>query len=192
MSQNMGLYLVRTKNEKIYPVVLLGLKANENLYVDEKDAWKAGYVPAYARRYPFILGSPESDDRNFTVCIDEGFSGFNTAKEGQALFDKKGEQSAILKQALDFIEDYQKNVAITTAFCNNLKSLEILEPMQANMEHNSGNKYAIGGFLCVNRAKLKALPEDKIAGLLKSDQRELIFAHLLSLNNVNTLIQKLA
>lgn len=178
--------------ENIYPVVLLGLKANENLYVDDKGAWKAGYVPAYARRYPFILAAPESSDGNFTVCFDEGFSGFNTAEDGQALFDEAGEKSAILKQAVDFLEDYQKNVAITTAFCNNLKSLEILEPMQANVELNSGDKYAIGGFLCVNRAKLKALPEDKLAGLLKSDQMELIFAHLLSLNNVNILIQKLA
>ncbi|NNE37131.1 MAG: multidrug transporter, partial [Gammaproteobacteria bacterium] len=134
----------------------------------------------------------EANEGNFTVCVDEGFSGFNTAKEGQALFDDKGDQSPILKQAVDFLEDYQKNVVITTAFCNNLKSLDVLEPMQANVELNSGDKFAIGGFLCINRSKLKALPEDKVAGLLKSDQMELIFAHLLSLNNVSKLIQKLS
>jgi len=181
----------KDENESIYPVVLLGLQTNQNLYVNDKGEWNASYVPAYARRYPFILAAPESNEGNFTVCVDEGFSGFNTAKEGQALFDKKGEQTDILKQAVAFLEDYQKNVTITTAFCNNLKTLDILEPMQANVELQSGDKFAIGGFQCVNRDKLKALPEDKVAGLLKSDQMELIFAHLLSLNNVNKLIQKM-
>ena len=181
----------KDESENVYPVVLLGLQTNQNLYVNDKGEWNASYIPAYARRYPFILAAPESNEGNFTVCIDESFSGFNSKKEGQALFDKKGEQSAILKQAVDFLEDYQKNVTITTAFCNNLKSLDILEPMQANVELQSGDKYAIGGFQCVNRDKLKALPEDKLAGLLKSDQMELIFAHLLSLNNVSKMMQKI-
>lgn len=182
----------RDESENVYPVVLLGLQVNKNLYVDDKGGWDASYIPAYARRYPFILAAPEGNEGNFTVCVDESFSGFNTAKEGQALFDDKGEQTPILKQAVDFLEDYQKNVSITTAFCNNLKSLDVLEPMQANVELQSGDKFAIGGFQCINREKLKALPEDKVAGLLKSDQMELIFAHLLSLNNVNKLMQKLA
>ncbi len=181
----------KDENENVYPVVLLGLQANQNLYVNDKGEWDASYIPAYARRYPFILAAPESNEGNFTVCVDESFSGFNTAKEGKALFDKKGEQTDILKQAVDFLEDYQKNVTITTAFCNNLKTLDILEPMQANVELQSGDKFAIGGFQCVNRAKLKALSEDKVAGLLKSDQMELIFAHLLSLNNVSKLMQKM-
>jgi hypothetical protein len=176
--------------DNVYPVVLLGLKANQNLYVDKKGQWNAGYIPAYARRYPFILAAPEGNQGNFTVCIDEGFSGFNTAKEGQVLFDKKGKESAILKQAVDFLQDYQKNVQITTAFCNNLKTLDLLEPMQANVEMKTGDKFAIGGFLCISRAKLKALKPEKLTELVKSDQMELIFAHLLSLNNVNKLMQK--
>jgi hypothetical protein len=178
-------------DNNVYPVVLLGLKTSKNLYIDKKGAWNAGYIPAYARRYPFILAIPDKNSTNFTVCIDEGFPGFNTAKEGQALFDKKGNQTALLKQAVDFLEDYQKNVQITTAFCNNLKTLELLEPMQANVEMKSGDKFAIGGFSCVSRAKLKALNPEKLAELAESDQMELIYTHLLSLNNVNKLIQKL-
>ena len=180
----------KDSEDNVYPVVLLGLKANENLYVDKEGKWNAGYVPAYARRYPFILAAPEENDGNFTVCIDEDYKGFNTAKEGQALFDKKGNESEILKQAVDFLQDYQKNVLITNAFCKNLAKLELLEPMQANVEMKTGDKFAIGGFHCVNREKLKALESDKLAELIKSDQMELIFAHLLSLNNVNKLMQK--
>jgi hypothetical protein len=176
----------------VYPVVLLGLKANQNLYVDKKGKWKGDYIPAYARRYPFILATPETGkNANFTVCIDEGFSGFNTAKEGQPLFDKKGKESPLLKQAVEFLQDYQKNVVLTTAFCANLVKLGLLEPMQANVEMKSGDKFAIGGFQCVSRKKLKALKPEKLEELVKSDQMELIYAHLISLNNVSRLIARM-
>ena len=178
-------------NGEVYPVVLLGLKTSQNLYVDGEGRWSAAYIPAYARRYPFILAAPGGNGGNFTVCIDEGYSGFNTAKEGQALFDKKGNESGILKQAVEFLQDYQKNVLITSAFCKNLASLGLLELMQANIRMKSGDKYAIGGFQCVSRAKLKSLDPQKLAELAKSDQLELIYAHLLSLNNVNRLLQKM-
>jgi len=178
------------ENNSVYPVVLLGLKANQNLFVDKKGKWNAGYIPAYARRYPFILAAPDASSGNFTVCVDEGFSGFNTAKEGQALFDKKGKESAILKQAVEFLQDYQKNVQITTIFCNNLVKLDLLEPMQANVQMKTGDKFAIGGFQCVSRKKLKALKPEKLAELVKSDELELIYTHLFSLNNVGRILQK--
>jgi hypothetical protein len=82
-------------------------------------------------------------------------------------------------------------VRLTEAFCKNLAELEVLEPMQANISLKSGQKYAVGGFLCVNRAKLKAVPAKKVGELLKSDQLELIFLHLHSLNNVAALTGKI-
>ncbi len=175
----------------VFPVILLGLGPKQNLFVDEQGAWQADYIPAYVRRYPFILAAPDNDAGDFTVCIDEGYGGFNTAKEGQALFDEAGEQSEILRQAVDFLKDYQGQVQLTGQFCQQLAELGLLESMQANIEMNSGEKYALGGFQCVNRERLKALPEDKLAALIKSDQMELIFAHLHSLANVNVLLAKL-
>ena len=178
--------------DRVYPVVLLGMEANQNLYVSKRGLWNADYIPAYVRRYPFILAAPEGNEGNFAVCIDESYKGFNKAKKGKRLFDGKGNQTDILKQAVDFLQGYQKHIQITTAFCNNLSSLDLLEPMQANVELKTGNKFAIGGFFCVSRAKLKSLSSDKLSELVNSEQIELIFAHLLSLNNLNKLIEKIA
>ena len=182
----------KDKQNIVFPVVLLGLRANQNLYVNDEGKWSANYIPAYARRYPFILAVPgSSTGSQFTVCIDEGYAGFNTAKEGQRLFDEKGNESPILKQAVDFLKDYQAHVELTTAFCKNLVMLDLLEPVQANFKMKSGQNYSVGGFQCVSREKLKKLGPDKLAELVKSDQMELIYAHLFSLNNVNTLMNKL-
>ena len=176
----------------IFPVVLLGLKNNQNLFVDDKGNWNADYIPAYASRYPFILASQtESKDQQFTVCIDEGYAGFNTAKEGQALFSNKGEQTAVLKQAVDFLKDYQSHVQLTNEFCKSINELGLLEPMQANIEIKSGNKMSLGGFQCVNRVKLSGLKPGKLADLIKTGQMELIYAHLFSLSNIATLMNNL-
>lgn len=176
---------------KIFPVVLLGLKQNQNLFVDEQGQWKAKYLPAYTRRYPFILAGPgdTAGQEQFTVCIDEGYAGFNTAKRGQALFDEAGNQSSLLNQAVDFLKDYQSQIWLTTQFCDRLSQLEVLEPVQANIEMKSGDKFAIGGFQCVNRDKLKKLPAEEVKKLVASGEMEPIYAHLLSLNNINTLMQ---
>jgi len=128
-----------TADGNIFPVVILGLKKDENLYVGKKGEWDAQYIPAYVRRYPFILASSsENGGGNFTVCIDESYAGFNIDKKGQPLFDEKGNESDLLKQSVNFLKDYQNNIQLTTLFCNHLKEIDILEPMQANVELKGG------------------------------------------------------
>lgn len=175
----------------VFPSVMLGLESGQNLYVGKDGKWNARYIPAYARRYPFILARASTGGQDqFTVCIDEGYSGFNTAKEGKPLFDTKGEQTEILTQAVDFLKEYQNHVDITRAFCDNLTELDLLEPMTANIEMQTGEKLSVGGFFAVNRDKLKAVKPGKLADLVKTDQMELLYLHLQSLRNVNLLLEK--
>ncbi len=179
-------------NKKVFPVALLGLQKNKNLFVDDKGRWTANYIPAYVRRYPFILATQDEKEPTFTVCIDESFPGFNTAKEGQPLFDNSKKPVDILNQAIDFLKDYQNHVQLTTLFCENLSKLDVLEPMQANIEFVGGEKSSLGGFMGVNREKLKALKPAQLAELVKTDQMELIYAHLASLSNMNDLMKRLS
>lgn len=192
VSREYPIVFAKGADDVVFPVALLGLEKNKNLFVDDKGAWTANYIPAYVRRYPFILATADDNKDNFAVCVDESFPGFNTAKEGKALFDEKGEQTDVLSQAVDFLQDYQSHVKLTTLFCENLSKLDILEPMQANIERSSGEKMSLGGFMGVNREKLKALKPAKLAELLKSDQMELIFAHLASLSNLNELMKRIS
>lgn len=174
-----------------FPLVLLGLKKNQNLFVEKDGRWNARYIPAYARRYPFILATPPGNQQQFTVCIDEGYAGFNMANEGEPLFDARGQETRLLKQAVEFLREFQNHVQVTTQFCRQLVELDLLEPVQASVSLKSGEKHAVRGFQCVNRQKLKALPAKKVGELLKSDQLELIFDHLVSLNQVANLASRL-
>ena len=51
---------------------MLGVNNEENLFVDADGAFDyRAYIPAYVRRYPFVLANDETQDR-MIVCIDRG------------------------------------------------------------------------------------------------------------------------
>ena len=56
---------------------------------------------------------------------------------------------------------------------------------------NSGENYSLGGFMAINREKLKELPGDKLAELAKTDELELIYLHLQSMRNFGVLKDRL-
>ena len=59
------------------------------------------------------------------------------------------------------------------------------------MSLQSGERLSLTGFLAVNRDKLKALPAESLAELLKSDELELIYLHLQSMRNFNRVQERL-
>jgi hypothetical protein len=175
--------------DNIMPAVLLGFGENENLFVDAVGKWDAKYIPAFARRYPYVFSSSD-DGKTLTLCIDEEFSGFNQEGEGERLFDDDGEQTAYLKKVLDFQTEFQRLFTRTQAFCKNLAELKLLDPMQAQVKFGSGQEIKIGGFMVVNRERLKEVPGEKLLELAGVDELELLYLHLQSLHNVTDLANK--
>ena len=172
--------------ENVMPAVLLGFGEHENLFVDETGKWNAKYIPAFARRYPYVFSSSE-DGQTLTLCIDEDYSGFNQDGEGERLFDDDGEQTAYLKKVLEFQTEFQRLFTRTQAFCKNLQELKLLDPMQAQVKFGSGQELTIGGFMVVNRERLKEVSGEKLAELASVDELELLYLHLQSLHNVTDL-----
>ena len=176
--------------ESIMPAVILGLRGNENLYISNDGTWDAKYIPAFVRRYPFVF-STSPDPQRFTLCVDEEFSGFNREGRGQRLFGDDGKPSPYVDNILKFLQEYQAQFRRTQSFCKKVEELEVLEPMQAQVEL-SGERYSLGGFMAVNRAKLKAVSGEKLAELAKTDELELIYLHLQSMRNFTPLRERLA
>ena len=95
----------RDANQKVIPVAMLGLRSRENLFVDEEERWSAAYVPAFVRRYPFVLAQLSSE--SLAVCMDEAYPGLSET-EGEALFDAQGGNTPFLQNALEFLHRYQQ------------------------------------------------------------------------------------
>lgn len=173
----------------IVPAVLLGFRDQENLYVEESGAWGARYIPAFLRRYPFVFSSND-DGQGFTLCIDESFSGCNTEGRGERLFDSTGEQTQYVKSVLGFLQAYQLQFQRTQTLCRKLSDLELLEPMQAQISLNGGQRITLSGFFAVSRERLKALPPETLSELAKADDLELIYLHLGSMHNFTTMSER--
>lgn len=176
--------------EGVMPAVILGLREGENLYLSSDGKWDARYVPAFVRRYPFVF-SKSDDGERFNLCIDEQFSGFNGDGRGQRLFTDDGKPTTYVENILKFLQEYQLQFHRTERFCKKVLELDLLEPMQAQVEMNSGEKYSLGGFMAISREKLKELPGDKLADLAKTDELELIYLHLQSMRNFIALKDRL-
>jgi hypothetical protein len=177
-------------DDVVFPVVILGGEQNQNLYLNEDDTWKARYVPAFVRRYPFVFSQVQNDDR-LTLCIDEHFAGCNRDGRGERLFDADGEQTAYLAQVLKFLQAYQVQHQRTVAFCNKLKSLDLLQPVNATLNADGGNRRVLTGLQVVNRARLNTLEDAQIAEMLRADELETVFYHLHSLANLRLIGERL-
>lgn len=181
--------IVFAGGDNVTPVVVLGVGGTTNQYLDENKAWKADYIPAFVRRYPFVFAQSK-DQSQFTLCIDEQWSGCNRAGRGQRLFDESGNQTPYLQNMLRFLGDYQAQFVRTQAYCKKLKELNLLEPMQAQITFPGGEKRSLGGFLGATRARIKSLTADKLAELVKTDELELTYLQMASLNNLGSVINR--
>jgi hypothetical protein len=169
------------EGKDVMPVALLGIRDNENLYLDDKGAWTAKYIPAFIRRYPFVFSS--RDKSTFTRCLDEDFPGVNRKGLGERLFDAEGERTQYMRNVLGFLQAYQAQFEATRAFCQRIADLDLLEAMQAQFVLRSGQRMTLGGFMSVNRDRLKALSGNALAKLAANGDLELIYAHLHSQRN---------
>jgi hypothetical protein len=184
-----AIVFTRAANQKILPVAMLGLRSRENLYVDDKDQWTASYVPAFVRRYPFVLA--ELSGQAMGVCIDEAFTGLSD-KKGEALFDAQGHNTPFLQNALDFLERYQQEYRRTEAFCQRLEQAGVFTEMNAKADLVDGRSFTVSGLLVVDEQKLLALPDAVALSLFRSGELHLVAMHLASLSNMKKLLDRMA
>ena len=169
---------------KVAPVVMLGLRRHENLFVDAQDRWSGRYIPAFVRRYPFVLA--DLPGQALGVCIDEAYAGVNDA-EGEPLFDAQGQDTPFLRNALDFLTEYQREYLRTEAFCKRLDQAGLLTEMNARADLVDGRSFTVGSVLVVDEKKLMALPDATVLQLFRAGE-----LHLVSLSNMQGLVDKMA
>ena len=183
-------YVIVFVGEKtLMPAALLGAQQDQNVFVSEDGQWEGRYIPAFVRRYPFVFSSND-ESSTFTLCIDQEFQGLNQDDRGEKLFDEQGEKTSYLNKMLDFLSEYQLQFTRTQIFCEKLRELGLLEPMQAHISLPTGSQLSLTGFQVINRDRLKALDGDKLTELAKTDELELAYLHLQSMNNFSIMVKR--
>ncbi|MFA5041532.1 MAG: SapC family protein [Bdellovibrionales bacterium] len=160
------------------PAVVVGLKNDVNLFVNAKGEWVPGsYLPAYVRRYPFIL-MDDPTNKQFVLCIDEKSE---LLKEDGEFPLFEGEQpSTFTKNAMDFCAALRQQGDATDAFVKGLKEHDLLVANNAEITAPDGNKFQLSGFLVIDPKKFDALPDSVIVQWRKKGWLGLIYAQMLS------------
>jgi len=177
--------------EQPYPLAILGLADRQNLFIAGDGSWKGEYVPAFVRRYPFVFTTLD-DGETYTLCIDEAFSGCSESGQGERMFDDDGKTTRYLDNVLAFLREYQVEHQRTQAFAKRMGTLGLLDPVQANVAMESGQKLSLTDFKVVNRTRLKQIGDAALKEMFASDDLELVYLHLQSLQAFSGLIARLA
>lgn len=178
----------KTQDQDVIPVALLGLRNNENLFVDMEGKWREGsYIPAFFRRYPFILASNVGQDGSFAVCVDASYEGLGK-EGGMALFDNKGEQTAEFKRVIEFMRNYQAQHENTKNFIKLMNEYALFKDVSANITLPAGEKLGFAGLMMVDEEAIFRLDDEKIVNLVRIGYMAWIYAHLYSLSNFRTLM----
>ena len=171
------------------PAAVVGLQNDKNLFLDETGNWMGGaYLPAYVRRYPFIL-MDDPVQKQFVLCIDDKSD--MLSEDGEfPLFD--GEQpSDFTKSAMEFCAALRQQGETTDAFVKALKEQNLLVPYDAQMDLRDGTQMQLQGFLVIDPQKFDALPDNVYLQWRKKGWIGLIYAHLIASHRWQNLVDLL-
>lgn len=161
------------------PVAIMGLRDNENLFLNAKNEWEDdAYIPAYIRRYPFIFSEMPGNDQ-LSLCIDMDDSVIEQKGE-QRFFEDDGKPSVLSQNALEFCKSYHAAAAQTIEFGKALAESGVLVDRQAEIGIGQGKRINFSGFRIVDEKKLSELDDKTFIEWRRKGWLPFIYAHLFS------------
>lgn len=182
-SRDMPVVFCANESGDFFPLALLSLMKEGHKHLNEKGEWADSYIPAFVRRYPFVLTNEG------TVCFDKKAGQLNEEK-GEALFDEKGENSVVLNNIINFLNGYDRQYKHTLEYCRELKELELLKPFNLQVLIDKDNPLRLEGMYVVDEQKLKDVADEKILGWFRSGWMAWTYAHLHSLGALQRLVKR--
>lgn len=172
------------------PLALVGLQEGNNLYLGADGQWEANhYVPAFVRRYPFMLARLSPQTEELSLCFDDT-SGQLEAGAGDPLFNG-AEPTETTKGILAFCEQFEQAVFRTRAFMDELAKLDLLMDGEVTIQRDGLAEPAIyRGFRMIAEDRLQNLRGDQARKLVQSGMLGLGYAHLFSLSLISGLFEK--
>lgn len=175
--------IIFTVGDQPVPLALMGLNEGVNTFIDAGGKmFTEAYVPAYIRRYPFLLAKLRPDTDELSLCVDPTHGVIAPDGDGDPIFD--GDQpSEATKNILTFCEQFEQAGQRTGAFMEELKALDILMDGEVSIQTQEDTPpFIYRGFQMVDENKLRDLRGDQLRKMSQSGMLPLIHAHLFSLS----------
>jgi hypothetical protein len=174
--------IVFSAGDQPVPLALMGLNEGVNVFVDEQGKLlNPTYVPAYLRRYPFMLARVNETEDSLSLCFDPSSGMVGEFEEGNALFDGD-KPSQATENILKFCEEFEMGAQRTSNFMEELKKTELLIDGEVTLQLNDQTQPAIyRGFQMIDETKFREARGDDLRKWNQNGVLPLVMAHLFSL-----------
>lgn len=167
------------------PLGLMGLNEGVNVFFDQEGRLREGepfYVPAYVRRYPYMLARLRPEAEELSLCFDPTSDTIGQFDEGEPLF-ADGKPTELVQQVLKFNEEFEIAGQKTNAFMKELKDLGLLMDGEVSIQpEGSEQPYIYRGFQMIDENKVNEMRGDQLRKIVQNGMLPLIYAHLFSLS----------
>ena len=174
------------------PIALMGLHEGTNTFFDKEGIAleQNFYLPAYLRRYPFVLARLREDSDELSLCFDPTSQAIGEFDEGEPLFDGE-EPSEATKAILQFCEQFEQAGQRTQAFMNELKESGLLMDGEVAIQPEGAEvPFIYRGFQMIDEEKFKNLRGDELRKYNQNGALPLIMAHLFSLSVIRDIFAR--
>ncbi len=160
-------------------VFLVGFRPGENRFVEADGRWTGGYIPAFVRRYPFIIGEVAGAEP--VVCIDERYCD-QACADGEPLF-ADGADTPVLQANIQLMNDYLAAAKRTDALIASVQKLDLFRSVTIDVRapHDA---QTLHGMLVVDMEKLHTIPDADFLALKNDGHLAAIYAHAGSLAEI--------
>ncbi|WP_028967600.1 SapC family protein [Sphingomonas phyllosphaerae] len=175
--------IVFSSGEDAIPIALMGLNEGVNVFISEEGRLidETIYVPAYIRRYPYMLARLRPDADELSLCFDPSSPTIGAFDEGDALFTD-GQPSELTQNILKFNENFEQAAARTGQFMKEIKELDLLMEGEVTIQQDGIEQpFVYRGFQMIDEKKLSELRGDQMRKISQSGMLPLLYAHLFSL-----------
>lgn len=174
--------IVFSTGDSPVPLALTGLNDGINVFVDDEGKAHAPfYVPAYVRRYPYLLARTQPESQEMSLCFDPQTDMIGAFEDGTPLFDGD-KPSEHLTSVLKFCEDFEIAGQRTTQFVKDLQDLDLLMDGEVAIQPTGSEQpFVYRGFRMVDEQKFRDLDAEQIHKMHVNGALPLIIAHLFSL-----------
>jgi hypothetical protein len=170
----------------------MGLHEGSNTFFNKDGTLidPSAYVPAYLRRYPFMLARLLDDSDELSLCFDPTSGAVGEFDEGEALFDGE-EPTDATKAILQFCEQFEQAGQRTQAFMRELIDSKLLMDGEAAIQPEGAEQpFVYRGFQMVDEEKFQELRGDELRKLNQNGGLALIMAHLFSLSVIRDIFAR--
>jgi hypothetical protein len=174
------------------PLAVMGARSGENVFVSPTgDVDPEVYLPAFARRYPFVFAADASGDR-LVLCIDRAAPMIGDNPD-VPLFNGN-EPSQYTQEAMEFCKEFERHRRTSENFLALMNEMNLFEQKSVSLTNRKPDgteeQQTIAEYFAVDEEKLTNLPNDKFIKLKENGALGPIYAHMVSLLQWPKIIQR--